>query len=45
MLNFDFLQKGLKSIPPPYFLYDFSRKMLYSIKFYTLLTSFWRHQF
>ena len=45
MLNFDFSQKGLKSIPSPYFMYDFSRKILYSIKFNTLLTRSWRHQF
>ena len=27
ILNFDFLLKGLRSIPPPHFVYDFSRKM------------------
>ena len=26
MLNFDFLEKGLRIVSPPYFLYDFSRK-------------------
>ena len=33
-LNFDFLEKGLGIVSPPYFVYDFSRKMflmLYSI--------------
>ena len=27
MLNFDFLEKGLGIISPPYFVYDFSRKI------------------
>ena len=27
MLNFDFLEKGLGIFSPPYFVYDFSRKM------------------
>ena len=34
MLNFDFLKRVWKIVPPPYFEYDFSRKlflMLYSI--------------
>ena len=34
MLNSDFLEKGLGIVSPPYFVYDFSRKMflmLYSI--------------
>ena len=34
MLNFDFLEKGLGIVAPPYFVYNFSRKMflmLYSI--------------
>ena len=28
MLNFDFLEKILEIVSPPYFVYDFSRKML-----------------
>ena len=35
MLNFDFLEKGLGIVSAPYFVYDFSRKMLfisYSVK-------------
>ena len=34
MLNFDFSEKGLGKVSPPYFVYDFSTKMflmLYSI--------------
>ena len=34
MFNFDFFEKGLGIVAPPYFVYDFSRKiflMLYSI--------------
>ena len=34
MLNFDFLEKGLGTVSPPHFVYDFSRKMfpkLYSV--------------
>ena len=34
MLNFDFLEKGLGTVLPPNFVYDFSRKiflMLYSV--------------
>ena len=34
MLNFDFLEKGLGIVGPPYFMFDLSRKMflmLYSI--------------
>ena len=34
MSNFDFLEKGLEIVSPPYFVHDFSRKiflMLYSI--------------
>ena len=27
MLNFDFLEKGLKVLSPAHFVYDFSRKM------------------
>ena len=27
MLNFDFLEKGLGIVSPPYFVYGFSRKM------------------
>ena len=27
MLNFDFFEKGLGIVSPPYFVYDFSRKM------------------
>ena len=27
MLNFDFLEKGLEIVSPPYFVYDFSRKV------------------
>ena len=29
MLNFDILEKGLAVVSPPYFVYDFSRKMLF----------------
>ena len=35
MLNFDLLEKGLGTVSPPHFVYDFSRKMFlmsYSIK-------------
>ena len=35
MLNFNFSEKGLGLVSPPYFVYDFSRKMF---KCYTLLT-------
>ena len=35
MLNFDFLEKGLEIVSPPYFAYDFSRKCL---SCYVLLT-------
>ena len=28
MFNFDFLEKGLGIVSPPYFVYDFPRKML-----------------
>ena len=34
ILNFNFAEKGLRLVTPPYFAYDFSRKMflmLYSI--------------
>ena len=32
MFNIDFVEKGLRIVFPPYFAYDFSRKiMLYSI--------------
>ena len=34
MLNFDFLEKGIGIVSPPYFVYNFSRKVfliLYSI--------------
>ena len=27
MLNFDFLEKDLRIVSPPHFVYDFSRKM------------------
>ena len=30
MLNFDFLEKALGIVSTPYFVYDCSRKMLYS---------------
>ena len=36
MVNFDFIEKSLEIVSPPYFLYDFSTKMflmLYSINF------------
>ena len=35
MVNFDFLDKGLRTVSPPHFVYDFSTKMflmLYSIE-------------
>ena len=32
MLNFDFLDKGLGTVSPAHFVYDFSTNMLYSIK-------------
>ena len=34
MLNFEFLEKGLRIVSPPHFMYNFSRKMFpkYSIK-------------
>ena len=35
MLNFDFLEKGLGTVFPPYFVCDFSRKMF---SCYILLT-------
>ena len=28
MINFDFLEKGLRIVSPPQFAYDFSTKML-----------------
>ena len=31
MLNFKFPEKGLELVSPPHIVYDFSRKMLYSI--------------
>ena len=34
MLNFDFLQKSLEQASPPYFAYNYSKKILC----YTLLT-------
>ena len=40
MLNSDFLGKGLGIVSPPYFVYDFSRKMflmLHSINWTDLL--------
>ena len=40
MLIFDFLQKGLGSMSPPHFVYDFLRKMflmLYSDQFHYLI--------
>ena len=40
MLNFNFLEKGLGLVSPPYFVYDFSRKMflvLYFINWPSLL--------
>ena len=36
MVNFDFLGKGLGIVPPPHFVYDFSRKKCFS--HYILLT-------
>ena len=35
MLNFKFLQKGLRLVSPPHFLYDFSKKLF---SFYILPT-------
>ena len=35
MLNFDFLEKGLELVSPPYFMYDFQEKCFSS---YILLT-------
>ena len=40
MLNFDFVEKGLGIVSPPYFVSDFSRKMflvLYSINWVNLI--------
>ena len=31
MLNFDFLENGLGLVCPSYFVYDFSRKMLFNL--------------
>ena len=40
MFNFDFLEKYLGTVSPPYFVYDFFKKMflmLYSIKWPNLI--------
>ena len=42
ILNFQFLEKGLGIVSPPYFVYDFSRKiylMLYSISWSNSIAS------
>ena len=33
MLNFKFSEKGLELVPPPHFVYDFSRKMFLMLHF------------
>ena len=33
MLNFDFLEKGLRIVSPPHFVYDFSRKIFLKLYF------------
>ena len=41
MLNFDFLEKGLGTVSPPHFVYDFSRKIVYML----CSTKLCRHKF
>ena len=40
MLSFDFLEKGLRIVSPPYFVYGFLRKMFpnFMPKFHCLIT-------
>ena len=32
MINFDFLEKGLRTVSSPHFVYKFSKKMLIMLK-------------
>ena len=36
MINFDFLEKGLGLTPSPHFMYDFTRKNISHVMFYSL---------
>ena len=43
MLNFNFLEKSLRIVSPPYFVYDFTRKMfliLYYINWANFIANF-----
>ena len=43
MINFDFIEKSLEIVSPPYFLYGFSTKMflmLYSINWSNFIVGF-----